>query len=87
MLLCTILQRLHLEADAVGSVSVSKVYLSSFQTLLKHTTLYTCNIMIHLWFFFPLDFFYFFHGRKQFEFDPDKKRVTRLLKTNFWFPC
>lgn len=53
MLLCTILQRLHLEADAVGSVSVSKVYLSSFQTLLKHTTLYTCNIMIHLWFFFP----------------------------------
>ncbi|NWH59384.1 MMP3 protein, partial [Geococcyx californianus] len=31
--------------------------------------------------------FYFFLGRKQFEFDPDKKRVTRLLKTNFWFPC
>ncbi|PKK27483.1 stromelysin-1 isoform X1 [Columba livia] len=33
------------------------------------------------------NFFYFFCGRKQFEFDPDKKRVTRLLKTNFWFPC
>ncbi|XP_013811427.1 stromelysin-1-like [Apteryx mantelli] len=33
------------------------------------------------------NFFYFFHGRKQFEFDPGKKRVTRLLKTNFWFPC
>ncbi|XP_074429070.1 stromelysin-1-like [Larus michahellis] len=31
--------------------------------------------------------FYFFHGRKQFEFNPDKKRVTRLLKTNFWFLC
>ncbi|NXC41207.1 MMP3 protein, partial [Penelope pileata] len=33
------------------------------------------------------NFLYFFHGREQFEFDPDKKRVTRLLKTNFWFPC
>ncbi|XP_051479004.1 stromelysin-1-like [Apus apus] len=33
------------------------------------------------------NFLYFFCGRKQFEFDPDKKRVTRLLKTNFWFPC
>ncbi|XP_074788472.1 stromelysin-1-like [Athene noctua] len=33
------------------------------------------------------NFFYFFRGRKQFEFDPDKKRVTRILKTNFWFPC
>ncbi|NXK46275.1 MMP3 protein, partial [Chauna torquata] len=33
------------------------------------------------------NFLYFFHGRKQFEFDPNKKRVTRLLKTNFWFPC
>ncbi|NWX83811.1 MMP3 protein, partial [Nothoprocta pentlandii] len=33
------------------------------------------------------NFFYFFHGRKQFEFDPSKKRVTRLLKTTFWFPC
>uniref|UniRef100_A0A8B9BVV4 Collagenase 3 n=1 Tax=Anser brachyrhynchus TaxID=132585 RepID=A0A8B9BVV4_9AVES len=33
------------------------------------------------------NFLYFFHRRKQFEFDFDKKRVTRLLKTNFWFPC
>ncbi|NXT80239.1 MMP3 protein, partial [Zapornia atra] len=33
------------------------------------------------------NFFYFFCGRKQFEFDPDKKRVTRLLNTSFWFPC
>lgn len=33
------------------------------------------------------NFLYFFQGRKQFEFDPDKKRVTRLLKTNFWFSC
>ncbi|NXL93363.1 MMP3 protein, partial [Alectura lathami] len=32
-------------------------------------------------------FLYFFNGKKQLEFDPDKKRVTRLLKTNFWFPC
>lgn len=53
MLLCTILQRLHLGADAVGSVSVSKVYLSSFQTFLKHTNLYTCKIMINLCFFSP----------------------------------
>ncbi|XP_072194999.1 stromelysin-1-like [Excalfactoria chinensis] len=30
---------------------------------------------------------YFFQGRKQFEFDPDKKRVTRLLTTDSWFPC
>ncbi|KAM9246916.1 stromelysin-1-like [Leptosomus discolor] len=33
------------------------------------------------------NFLYFFCRRKQFEFDPDKKRVTRLLKTNFWFTC
>ncbi|KAM4788409.1 stromelysin-1-like isoform 1-T1 [Cyanocitta cristata] len=32
-------------------------------------------------------FLYFFSGRKQFEFDLDKKRVARFLKTNFWFPC
>uniref|UniRef100_A0A8C3JX27 Collagenase 3 n=1 Tax=Calidris pygmaea TaxID=425635 RepID=A0A8C3JX27_9CHAR len=37
--------------------------------------------------FFSLDFLYYFHGRKQFEFDLDKKRVTCLLKTNFWFQC
>ncbi|XP_014821255.1 PREDICTED: LOW QUALITY PROTEIN: stromelysin-1-like [Calidris pugnax] len=30
---------------------------------------------------------YYLHGRKQFEFDLGKKRVTRLLKTNFWFRC
>ncbi|KFP74142.1 Stromelysin-1 [Acanthisitta chloris] len=30
---------------------------------------------------------YFFCGRKQFQFDPNKKRVTQFLKTNFWFPC
>ncbi|NWW19745.1 MMP3 protein, partial [Falcunculus frontatus] len=33
------------------------------------------------------NFLYFFSGRKQFEFHLDKKRVTRFLKTNFWFPC
>uniref|UniRef100_A0A8C3BHQ7 Collagenase 3 n=1 Tax=Cairina moschata TaxID=8855 RepID=A0A8C3BHQ7_CAIMO len=33
------------------------------------------------------NFLYFFRRRKQFEFDFDKKRVTHLLKTNFWFPC
>ncbi|OXB72007.1 UNVERIFIED_CONTAM: hypothetical protein H355_002521, partial [Colinus virginianus] len=33
------------------------------------------------------NFLYFFQGRKQSEFDPDKKRVIRLLKTNYWFPC
>uniref|UniRef100_A0A8C3JXA9 Collagenase 3 n=1 Tax=Calidris pygmaea TaxID=425635 RepID=A0A8C3JXA9_9CHAR len=33
------------------------------------------------------NFLYYFHGRKQFEFDLDKKRVTCLLKTNFWFQC
>uniref|UniRef100_A0A8C5TXW7 Collagenase 3 n=1 Tax=Malurus cyaneus samueli TaxID=2593467 RepID=A0A8C5TXW7_9PASS len=32
-------------------------------------------------------FLYFFCGGKQIEFDLDKKRVTRFLKTNFWFPC
>ncbi|NXU17834.1 MMP3 protein, partial [Pardalotus punctatus] len=32
-------------------------------------------------------FLYFFSGRKQFEFDLDKRRVTCFLKTNFWFPC
>ncbi|XP_063996756.1 stromelysin-1-like isoform X1 [Pogoniulus pusillus] len=33
------------------------------------------------------NFLYFFLGTEQFEYDPDKKRVTRLLKTSFWFPC
>ncbi|NXY18443.1 MMP3 protein, partial [Atrichornis clamosus] len=33
------------------------------------------------------NFLYFFYGKKQFEFDLDKKRVTRFLKTNFWIPC
>ncbi|XP_009895073.2 stromelysin-1 [Dryobates pubescens] len=33
------------------------------------------------------NFLYFFIGKRQFEFDPEKKRVTRLLKTSFWFPC
>uniref|UniRef100_A0A8C4WC27 Peptidase metallopeptidase domain-containing protein n=1 Tax=Gopherus evgoodei TaxID=1825980 RepID=A0A8C4WC27_9SAUR len=32
-------------------------------------------------------FFYFFRGSRQFEFDPIAKKVTRVLKTNFWFPC
>ncbi|XP_071427492.1 stromelysin-1-like isoform X2 [Pithys albifrons albifrons] len=33
------------------------------------------------------NFLYFFCGRKQLEFDLDKERVTRFLKTNSWFPC
>ncbi|NWV43167.1 MMP3 protein, partial [Grantiella picta] len=32
-------------------------------------------------------FLYFFSGRKQFEFDLEKRRVTRILQTNFWLPC
>ncbi|XP_067423224.1 stromelysin-1-like [Emydura macquarii macquarii] len=32
-------------------------------------------------------FFYFFRGSRQFEFDSVAKKVTRVLKTNFWFPC
>ncbi|XP_007944197.1 stromelysin-1 [Orycteropus afer afer] len=32
-------------------------------------------------------FFYFFHGSSQFEFDPNAKRVTRILKSNSWFNC
>lgn len=48
VLLRTILQRLHLGEDAVGSISVSKVFLSSFQVLLKHTNLCIYNIIIHL---------------------------------------
>ncbi|XP_006278542.1 stromelysin-1 [Alligator mississippiensis] len=33
------------------------------------------------------NYYYFFHGKKQFEFDPNAKKVTRVLKTNFWFSC
>ncbi|NWQ69202.1 MMP3 protein, partial [Neopipo cinnamomea] len=34
-----------------------------------------------------VNFLYFFCGRKLFEFDIDKKRVTLFLKTGFWFLC
>ncbi|NXQ44852.1 MMP3 protein, partial [Catharus fuscescens] len=43
--------------------------------------------LLFLFCFFFLDFLYFFSGRKQFEFDLDKRKVARFLKTNFWFPC
>lgn len=56
VLLCTILHGLQLGTGAVGNLSASKVFLSSFQMLLKHTNLYTCNIIIHLFGFF-LDLF------------------------------
>ncbi|XP_071590539.1 matrix metalloproteinase-27-like isoform X3 [Heliangelus exortis] len=32
-------------------------------------------------------FFYFFHGSKQWEFDPMAKKVIREMKSNSWFNC
>ncbi|XP_029812904.1 interstitial collagenase-like [Suricata suricatta] len=32
-------------------------------------------------------FFYFFHGRRQYKFDPKTKRILTLLKTNSWITC
>ncbi|XP_006833838.1 PREDICTED: stromelysin-1 [Chrysochloris asiatica] len=32
-------------------------------------------------------FFYFFSGSSQFEFDPNAKKVTHILKSNSWFNC
>ncbi|KAM6159389.1 stromelysin-1-like [Rhynchocyon petersi] len=32
-------------------------------------------------------FYYFFHGSSQFEFDPNAKKVTHVLKSNSWFDC
>ncbi|KGL80217.1 Matrix metalloproteinase-27, partial [Tinamus guttatus] len=32
-------------------------------------------------------FFYFFHGSKQQEFDPNAKKVIREIKSNSWFKC
>uniref|UniRef100_A0A670Y4A9 Matrix metallopeptidase 27 n=1 Tax=Pseudonaja textilis TaxID=8673 RepID=A0A670Y4A9_PSETE len=32
-------------------------------------------------------FFYFFHGSKQWEFDPKTKRVIRVMKSNSWLNC
>lgn len=32
-------------------------------------------------------FFYFFHGSKQWEFDPTAKKVIREIKSNSWFNC
>ncbi|XP_044522193.1 matrix metalloproteinase-27 [Gracilinanus agilis] len=32
-------------------------------------------------------FFYFFSGTKQFEFNPETKNITRVLKANSWFKC
>ncbi|XP_061484708.1 stromelysin-1-like [Rhineura floridana] len=31
--------------------------------------------------------FYFFRGRNQYEFDPNTRRVTRIIKANSWFSC
>uniref|UniRef100_A0A8C6XP70 Collagenase 3 n=1 Tax=Naja naja TaxID=35670 RepID=A0A8C6XP70_NAJNA len=33
------------------------------------------------------DVLYFFKGRNQYEFDPNTKRVTLILKANSWFSC
>ncbi|XP_049634984.1 interstitial collagenase [Suncus etruscus] len=33
------------------------------------------------------NFFYFFHGTRQYEFDPKTKSILRLRKTNSWFNC
>ncbi|XP_037697164.1 stromelysin-2-like [Choloepus didactylus] len=32
-------------------------------------------------------FFYFFSGSRQFEFDPNARMVTRLLRSNSWLYC
>ncbi|XP_047609809.1 stromelysin-1-like [Phacochoerus africanus] len=32
-------------------------------------------------------FFYFFNGSSQFEFDPNAKKVTHVLKSNKWLNC
>ncbi|NXN54206.1 MMP27 protein, partial [Rynchops niger] len=32
-------------------------------------------------------FLYFFHGSKQWEFDPTAKKVLREIKSNSWFNC
>ncbi|XP_008072754.1 interstitial collagenase [Carlito syrichta] len=32
-------------------------------------------------------FFYFFHGTRQYKFDPKTKRILTLLKANSWFNC
>ncbi|KAG8523182.1 Interstitial collagenase, partial [Galemys pyrenaicus] len=32
-------------------------------------------------------FFYFFHGTRQYKYDPKTKRVLTLLKANSWFSC
>ncbi|KAK9402467.1 stromelysin-1-like [Crotalus adamanteus] len=33
------------------------------------------------------DVLYFFKGTHQYEFDPNTRRVTRILKANSWFSC
>nr|XP_014334843.1 PREDICTED: stromelysin-1-like [Bos mutus] len=32
-------------------------------------------------------FYYFFSGSSQFEFDPNAKKVTHVLKSNSWLNC
>lgn len=32
-------------------------------------------------------FFYFFHGTRQYKFDPKTKRILTLQKANSWFNC
>ncbi|XP_055971014.1 interstitial collagenase [Sorex fumeus] len=32
-------------------------------------------------------FFYFFHGTRQYKFDPKTKRILSLQKSNSWFNC
>ncbi|OWK18204.1 MMP3 [Cervus elaphus hippelaphus] len=37
---------------------------------------------------FPIfGFYYFFKGSSQFEFDPNAKKVTHVLKSNSWLNC
>lgn len=86
VLLCQVLQKLHLGVDDVGSIIVAKGCFEVFEDLLKCSNLYICVVIIHLsWllFCFFIDFLYFYSGRNQFEFDLGRKRVARSLKTNF----
>ncbi|KAF7250820.1 Stromelysin-1 [Varanus komodoensis] len=34
-----------------------------------------------------LGLLYFFRGTKQYEFDPNTRRINQILNTNSWFSC
>lgn len=56
-----------------------------FHEFMCKTTVSLSNT-IFIFISFP-GFFYFFHGKRQYKFDPHTKRILTILNINSWFNC